>query len=438
MATLLRQPTQRVREIGDASPHPKGPLSLGLIQFVAGRDLFRLQTSLVACAARPHRLLSCVGFALSLALAIDYVSLSAPAMDIVRFEEEGRAQSVAGRILVEATDGGLLVESRDGVLWAIEPQQIVSREPSGEAFTPLTREQLAAGLLDDLPAGFQVHTAAHYVLFYDTSKDYALWCGGLFERLYRAFTNFWSRRGLELRESEYPLPVIIFADADDYANFARDELGEAASSIVAYYSLRTNRVVMHDLSGVEALRSQQGVRRRSLSINALLSQPAAEPLVATIVHEATHQIAFNCGLHTRYSDVPLWLSEGLAIYFETPDLSSSQGWQGIGRVNYRRLATYRETLARREPLRLEQLISNDRLFRDTRTGPGAYADAWVLTYYLLRTRQEDYVAYLKTLAEKPQLIWDDESARIADFQKYFGEDLAKLDAQVREYTSRIR
>jgi hypothetical protein len=371
-------------------------------------------------------------------LAVFCFCIPAAALDTVRFHRDERVQSVTGRILATPQNGGLLLEMRDGILWAIEPHELLSRTASGVDFVPLPREEFSTRLLSELPTGFQAHHTAHYTICYNTSQDYAVWCGGLFERLYRAFTNFWSRRGFELHEPEFPLPVIIFADARPYAAFARDELGGAATSIVAYYSLRTNRVTMHDLTGVESVRAARGASGRDLDISGLLAQAAAEPLVATIVHEATHQIAFNCGLHTRYADVPLWLSEGLAIYFETPDLSSSTGWQGIGRVNYRRLATYRDNLGRRNNARLEQLVASDRLFRNTETGPEAYADAWALTYYLIRTRQEDYVAYLKMLSEKPRLVWDDEAMRIREFQRHFGRHLSELDMQARAYIELLR
>jgi hypothetical protein len=357
-------------------------------------------------------------------------------MDVVRLAS-GEPQSLTGRILVTAGDGGLLVEGRDGVLWTIEPTAIHSLESNEHAFTPLDRSQFTAALLAELPPGFQAHHTAHYVICHDTSRDYAAWCGGLFERLFWAFENFWSRRSFDLVEPAHPLPVIVFTSAEDYARFARPELGDAASSVVAYYSLRTNRVVMHDLTGVEAVRSAAGARTPALGIQGLLSQPAAEPLVATVVHEATHQIAFSGGLHTRYSDVPVWLSEGLAIYFETPDLSATRGWRGIGRVNHRRLSTFRQSLADGSKSPVAALVANDRLFRDTRTGPEAYAQAWALTYYLLRSREDAYVAYLHELAAKPRLVWDDESTRLAEFQKHFG-NLDVLDAQVREYLGRLR
>ena len=44
---------------------------------------------------------------------------------------------------------------------------------------------------------------------------------------------------------------------------------------------------------------------------------------ATIIHEVTHQVAFNCGVHTRFNDVPRWVSEGLATMFEAKGVWNS-------------------------------------------------------------------------------------------------------------------
>ena len=120
---------------------------------------------------------------------------------------------------------------------------------------------------------------------------------------------------------------------------------DGVGNIVGFYSLRSNRVNMFDLSGLEAIRTANGRRGSMREINQMLSQPAAVPLVATIVHEATHQIAFNCGLQNRFADIPLWLCEGMAVYFEAPDLTSTRGWRGIGRINYPRLATFQDNLS---------------------------------------------------------------------------------------------
>jgi hypothetical protein len=206
---------------------------------------------------------------------------------------------------------------------------------------------------------------------------------------------------------------------------------------VGYYSLRTNRVTMYDLTGQESLRA--GVARgNSAQINRIVSQPEMEALISTVIHEATHQIAFNCGLQARYADIPLWVSEGIAVYFETPDLSTDKGWRTIGAVNGSRLERFREYLNTRPQGSLKSLIADDKRFRDTRNALDAYAEAWALNYYLIRQHPKQYVAYLKMLAEKKQLLWDDPAARIKEFQAAFGDNLGQLDADFVRQIQKLR
>ena len=65
----------------------------------------------------------------------------------------------------------------------------------------------------------------------------------------RRFYNYWSREGIELHEPEFPLVALVFDSRDSYAQFSRAELGEASRSIIGYYSLRSNRMIMYDLTG---------------------------------------------------------------------------------------------------------------------------------------------------------------------------------------------
>ena len=243
-------------------------------------------------------------------------------------------------------------------------------------------------LLAELPPGFRVHPTTHYLIFYDTSPAYAQWCGSLFERLYMAFTNFWTRKGFELRQPEFPLVAVVFADKQSYLKFSRPELGEAGESIIGYFGMTSNRMTMYDLTGVESQGAGRARNRTAAQINQILAQPDALRTVATIVHEATHQIAFNCGLHTRLSDCPLWFSEGIAMYFETPDLRSPKGWSGLGAVNQTRLERFRQYLAARPANSLETLLRDDRRFRDPKQALDAYAEAWALTYFLLQQASE--------------------------------------------------
>ena len=355
---------------------------------------------------------------------------SALGLQRVTLRREGQTISVEGRLLETAQDGGLLVQARDGILWAVQPDELVEHTADDVPFQPLSADELVQQLLTELPPGFEVQPTKHYVILYNTSRAYAMWCGSLFERLYRAFTGFWTNRGFELSEPEFPLVAIVFADKRSFVDFSQAEAGDAAEAIIGYYSLRTNRMVLYDLTGIESLNKHSGGRRTSSQISQFLSRPDAPQTVATIVHEATHQIAFNCGLHTRYSDCPMWFSEGIAVYFETPDLGSRRGWRGIGDPNWPRLDRFRGYLRRRPPDSLVTLISDDTRLKSTETGQDAYAEAWALTYFLIKRYPDEYVEYLKLLSQKRPLFYDDAETRLREFKAAFGDDLEKLDAEL--------
>jgi hypothetical protein len=345
---------------------------------------------------------------------------------------------VSGRVVVEAADGGLLLLARDGVKWLIQPGEIVRRDQDDVPFEPYRPEELAEQLLEEFPVGFRIHRTANYVICYNTSTAYAQWCGGLFERLHRAFHGFWRNAGLALSKPEFPLVALIFDGPASYAQYASQELGEATDAIIGYYNVQTNRVTMYDLTGADELRQYQPRGSSAAHINRILLQPAAERLVATIVHEATHQLAFNSGLQTRLADNPMWVSEGIALYFETPDLRSAKGWRGIGLVHPVHLSRFRQGLENRPAGALAALLTDDAPFRDPRSAAEAYAEAWALNYYLLRSRRAEYVRYLRELAEQPPLVELPAERRLAQFRRIFGDDLDQVDQEFTRFMDRVR
>ena len=356
-------------------------------------------------------------------------------MDQVTLRRDGKALEATGRVLLTGQDGGLVLLARDGRMWLIPPEEQVEHVSDAEPFAPLTRDEMTQRILAELPRGFRVHSTAHYLIFYDTPPVYAQWCGSLFERLYRAFNNFWRHKGFELTEPEFPLVAIVFADKSSYLTFSRPELGEAADSVIGYFGLLSNRMTMYDLTGLEL--HGRGRIGSTAQINRILAQPEALRTVSTIVHEATHQIAFNCGLHMRLSDCPRWFSEGVAMYFESPDLGSAKGWKGIGNVNWPRLRRFQRYRAVRPANSLETLIRDDKRFTDSQHALDAYAEAWALTYFLMKQHQKEYVAYLRTLSAKKPLLQDGPERRIDEFRQAFGE-LAELNAEFLRYMGRTR
>jgi hypothetical protein len=135
-------------------------------------------------------------------------------------------------------------------------------------------------------------------------------------------------------------------------------------------------------------------------------------------------------MHTRLADNPLWLTEGMAMYFETPDLDGAHGWKTIGEINRPRLNRFLDFVRkRRKRDSIATLVSGTERFLDSHKAADAYAESWALTYFLNEKHRDQYVTYLKQLAKKQPMVWDEQEARLAEFQAAFGSDLKALDAE---------
>jgi hypothetical protein len=103
-------------------------------------------------------------------------------------------------------------------------------------------------------------------------------------------------------------------------------------------------------------------------------------------HELTHAI-----LHSVLRDVPLWLDEGLAEYFEIPAV-----WNGVNvhHIDYLRQPDVQFDLAR-----LEQLTDVQQMT------PAEYREAWAWIHMLLRSSspaRHVLLSYLHELRTNPQ------------------------------------
>ena len=347
------------------------------------------------------------------------------ALEQVKWRDEAKQlHDVAGRVLAEAEDGGLLVIGQDGKLWSIEGE-LISRSETGEEFRPLAPAKLGKQLQADLGAGFDVVVTKHYVICTSASREYARYCGALFERLYVSFHNYWKQRGFKLAEPEFPLVALIFAGEKEFAGFATKDAGADAATAKGYFSIDTNQMVLYDLTAGKS--------------GNIEGQLALVPLnIATVIHEATHQIAFNSGMHVRKADNPLWLLEGMAMYFETPDLSSKSGWKTAGAVNDLRLGQFQEFAGRRRPDSLATLVSSDARFTDSEQTGDAYAEAWALSHFLIQRKKDAYIKYLTMLAAKPRLVIDTPEERLAEFRAAFGADLDQLNSELLKHVRKMK
>ncbi len=339
----------------------------------------------------------------------------------------GDQQTVLGRVILKAADGGLLVEDRMDTLWTVTPAQLKSREPTGQAFTRFDTAERTGRLLKELGEGFRAVTTPNYLLISNAGDAYTEWCGQLLDRFHAGYFDYWDATDLSLTRPDHPLTVILLRTQDQLRDFVTRDVGSKTQSQFGYYSVRKNRIVLCDLANTDPQDSARQIRR------AVARAPFN---VGTVVHEATHQLAFNSGLHTRYADNPVWLTEGLAMFFETPDLRTS-GWKTIGRVSEWRVKSLRQHAPGMSAATVESLISSDARFQDPQTAPAAYAESWALFQYLMKRRQPAMLDYLRDIQNKTPLVWDKPETRLRAFRKSFG-DPADFEKPMQSFLKRPR
>ncbi|KAA1258539.1 hypothetical protein LF1_10590 [Rubripirellula obstinata] len=345
-----------------------------------------------------------------------------PAVEEVTFRDgdvkPAKRRTVVGEVMIEAQDGGIMLLADDGHLWTLQPEQIQKRSPVDVPLKVASPAEVEARLLKELGAefkngGFAVHQTQHYLIAYNSSEEYAKRVGGLFESLYRAFFTYWKNQRWELSEPRFPMVAVVLKDHKAFLTYGRSEIGDAASNMIGYYNLASNRM-------------------------ATFNVPNWERNVSTIIHEATHQLAFNCGLQQRFADNPMWVSEGLATFFESPDMRNPGKWRGVGRVNRTNLGRWRRYQQNRPADSLATLLSADTRYRDPKTASNAYGEGWALTYFLLKTKRKEYIAYLRKLSEGKPLAVQSPRQRIKDFETAMGDELPVIEQKFSKFMMRVR
>ena len=382
--------------------------------------------------SQTRKFLTCIFFLL---FAIgQWISVCQTSGDDATFKRKGKKQKLNGQIILTGDDGSALFQTPDGRLWVLQANELGNLVDNETHPVPLKNKELGKQLLEELPDGFKIHHAGNWVIAYSTETNYARWVGGLYNRLDRNFEKYWAKRKFKTKKPDFPLAVIIFGTRAEYDRYMKNELGVVAPALVAYYHLLSNRVAMFDLTSDKRFKAAG----RKRTITDVLANPQALPMIATVIHEATHQLMFNNGMQVRMSDTPLWVNEGLAMYFETPDLKNSRGWRKIGEVNPMRLVDFLRSIPRRPPDALVSMLTSPDRFRDPKTGIDAYAEAWAFSYFLLEKHEKEFVNYLKFLSEKPQQEFDSKETRLKEFKKFLGEDLRALEIEFLSFIETLR
>jgi hypothetical protein len=388
--------------------------------------LFRFSAALAVGFLVFHRLCS-----LNLALALQPPGEDAASSKVVRitFNTPQGAASKTGELVIERPGLGYLLLNSDGALEVVSPDQFESLEELSEPLSITPANELGEKILGEMPAGSKFFVTDHYVVCFNTTETYARWNASLYEKRLTGFLKFWQSKGLKLQKPKFPLVAMIFATKEDYVAYAKHDF-EGAEGTFGYYHQSKNRLASYDLTGVEGVLPAGVKVNRDALLTTILSRPEAERTVSTVIHEASHQMAFNCGLQTRLGDNPLWLSEGIATFFETP--------AGIGKLNTFNYANLMQTLPTRGSDSLQTLLIDDSRLRNGETTTIAYAESWGLFHFLVNSNPKAMVKYLSLVRKLPIGAPADSKERLALFQACFGEDLEKIERDFQKHIRKIR
>jgi hypothetical protein len=144
-------------------------------------------------------------------------------------------------------------------------------------------------------------------------------------------------------------------------------------------------------------------------------------------HELTHAL-----LHSVLRDVPLWLDEGLAEYFEVPP-----GWRGINYQHLDHLLHDAGTVFRPDLARLETLTQVDQM------SPREYRESWAWVHFMLHSRPEakqvlvKYLQELRTTAT-PGLLRPRLAGAVPELDGTVQNHVAALDASPRPLAATSR
>lgn len=312
------------------------------------------------------------------------------------------------------SDRQVALLARDGRLWSFPPSDAKDFRKASNSFHGYSAAEMRERLAKELGKKFEIIHTGHYLVAQprDSKQNWA----PRFEEMYRQFVHYFTIRGLNPREPEFPLTAIVQPTREEFQRYAAAEGSPMGAGYLGYYSARSNRVTLFD---------QQST-----------GGDAADNF-DTIVHEVTHQTAFNTGVHRRFAVVPRWLSEGLGTMFEARGVWNARNHpQRDERLNRGRLTAFQQRLSARPAGRTAELVASDRLFDvDPAT---AYAEAWALSFYLAEKMPKKYGEFLALTAKRKPFVDYLSAERLKDFSTVFGTDLKLLEAQFLRFMHELR
>lgn len=307
---------------------------------------------------------------------------------------------------------------RDGRLSFLPVKSDKDYSKISNGFRPYTANEVKSKLRKEFDSKYQVSATQNFVVVHPKG-DYNVWAMP-FQRLYERFKLYFRSRGFQLQQPQFPMVAVVLKSRADFDRFLR-KYHEYDSQILGYYSRISNRIITYDQS------EGKGTRGSGWFFNA-----------DTIIHEATHQTAFNTGVHSRYAANSRWISEGLAMMFEAPGINNSMRYhRQSDRINRGRLTDLKSFLSK-DQLKgtVAEIVLRDDIFRSD--PQKAYALAWGLTFFLSEKMPSKYQRFLRSDAQRSDFQNFSARQRANAFAKAFGSDFKGLEKRMIRFFEELK
>jgi hypothetical protein len=251
----------------------------------------------------------------------------------------------------------------------------------------------------ELPAigEFGNETAGNYQVLTQSGNQLGWQVNGFMNEMLKQYSRFFSN--WSLKEGAR---VVVFDNVNDFRSYSAAATGMTHASLMGYCHLKTDEDgnTFYELVTFE----HPGIWR-------------------TLAHEGFHQfLGYELGLQ-----VPTWLNEGMAQYFETSYVQN--GRLQVGLISKAKLRAAQYLIATGRAPSLGELIQMDRatFYANART---TYPMSWALVDYLVNRdgasyRNSSFRRYLQDL----KLNRND----IASFQRRFGRDIGQWQREFEHY-----
>jgi len=309
-------------------------------------------------------------------------------------------------------------QSVEGKVERIEADKLVIQTKDGPK--EFTREQVKSfsvqrpgpnGKLETVELQFKpkpvvmpfVEETEHYVIKTDVSEKAAKNAGKAMEQLYKVFTEIFRP---ENDKVDSKTEVVIFAKEEDFRRLAGLDATGAPKGQLGFFR------AMPDGQTQIATYRREGDEFGTMN---------------TLYHEATHQFLLLVMGGPKKAP-PLWLNEGLAVYFENSRWENGVFKTGI--IPNERLAVLQKALRAGLCVHLADLMKRGKDTYDAL----CYSESWSLIYFFIKS---DGGAHAKRFAEYFKMLREGKDPDEA-FKTCFTADLDKLERAWKKFVLEIK